>query len=218
MKLTVRPLTADLWPALVDLFGKSGASNGCWCMYWRIGPAYYERPREKNKTDFRRLVKRGPPPGLLAFDGDRAVGWCLLVPRDALPYLNRSRMLARVDNRPVWSIPCFYVRRGYRRRGVTAVLIAAALKAAKRGGAPALEAYPIDKSVPKSTMNHYVGIASTFERAGFRTVERRKPHRPILRYDLNRAGLSDGRESKGDPHRSAKRRKASQNRSAHSPK
>ena len=37
MKLIIRPLTPDLWPALEDLFGKGGASNGCWCMYWRLG-------------------------------------------------------------------------------------------------------------------------------------------------------------------------------------
>ena len=40
MKLTIGPLTPDLWPALEDLFGKTGACNGCWCIYWRIGSAY----------------------------------------------------------------------------------------------------------------------------------------------------------------------------------
>ena len=81
MKLSVRPVTPDLWPALEDLFGAHGASNGCWCMYWRIGSAYSKRPRDKNKADFKRVVKRGPPPGLVAFDGDRAVGWCQITPR-----------------------------------------------------------------------------------------------------------------------------------------
>ena len=88
MKLTVRPLTPELWPALEDLFGKAGASNGCWCLYWRLGAAYHKRPRVENKAAFRRLVKRGPPPGLLAFDGDRAVGWCQLTPRAALDALS----------------------------------------------------------------------------------------------------------------------------------
>jgi len=35
MKLTFRPLTPDLWPALEDRFGKDGACSGCWCMYGR---------------------------------------------------------------------------------------------------------------------------------------------------------------------------------------
>ena len=86
---------------LEDLFGNSGACNGCWCMYWRLGPAYHERPRAKNKAALRGLVKRGPPPGLLAFDGDVPVGWCLLTPRDRLAWLNRTRRLAPVDDVPV---------------------------------------------------------------------------------------------------------------------
>jgi hypothetical protein len=80
MKLKIRPLTPSLWPALEALFGKGGARNGCWCMYWRIGPEYHKRPRENNKGAFYGIVKQGPPPGLLAFDGERPVG---LVSTDA---------------------------------------------------------------------------------------------------------------------------------------
>ena len=144
MKLAMRPLTPDLWPAFTDLFGKNGACNGCWCMYWRIGSAYRHRPRKHNKAAFRQVVKRGPPPGLLAFDGDVPVGWCQLTPRDALPRLDREWRLERVDDAAVWSLSCFYVRKGYRKRGVATALIAAALQAAKRGNAPALDAYPLD--------------------------------------------------------------------------
>ncbi len=61
MKLAIRPLTPDLWPALEDLFGTAGASNGCWCMYGRIGAAYRKRPREERKKDFRKVVEVGPP-------------------------------------------------------------------------------------------------------------------------------------------------------------
>ena len=128
---------------------------------------------------------QGPPPGLLAFDGDVAVGWCQLTPRAALPWLDRARLVRRVDDAPVWSLSCFYIRRGYRRRGVTSVLIAAALKAAKRAKAPALEAYPVDTAAPQSTSNLFTGTAATFARAGFKTVARRAPHRPIMRHDLN---------------------------------
>lgn len=81
MKWTIRPLTPDLWPALEELFGKNGACNGCWCMYWRIGARYRKRLRNANKVAFRNIVKSGPPPGLLVFDGDIAVGWCQLTPR-----------------------------------------------------------------------------------------------------------------------------------------
>ena len=184
MNLTILPLTPSLWPALEALFGKSGASNGCWCMYWRIGPEYHKRLREKNKNAFRRIVKQGPPPGLLAFDGERPVGWCQLTPRQALSWLNRKRTLEPVDDMPVWSISCFYIRRGYRRKGVMSALIREALKSAKRGNAPAVEAYPIDTRRPGSTSNAFTGIASTFGRLGFKPVSLREPSRPVMRHDL----------------------------------
>ena len=182
MKLTTRPLTPDLWPAFEDLFGENGAVRGCWCMYWRIGAAYRKRPRARNKAAFREVVKRGPPPGLLAFDGDVAVGWCQLTPRDTLPWLDRAWRLKRVDDVPVWSLSCFYVRKGYRKQGVTSALIAAALTAARRARAPALEAYPLDADLTPSASG--TGYASTFARAGFKTVARRVPPRPIMRHDL----------------------------------
>jgi hypothetical protein len=147
MELTICPLTPDLWPALEDLFGSNGACNGCWCMYGRIGSAYRKRPREQNKAAFREIVKRGPPPGLLAFDGEVAVGWCQLTPRDAVPWLDRTWRLRRVDDVP-----------------------------------PALEAHPFDADVSPSASG--TGYASTFARAGFKTVARRAPARPIMRHDL----------------------------------
>lgn len=182
MKLVVRPLTLDLWPSLEDLFDTKGPCSRCWCMYGRIGAAYRKRPAEKNKAAFQEIVRRGPPPGLLAFDGDLPVGWCQLTPRDAVPALDRFGRLARVDDVPVWSLSCLYVRIGYRRRGVTAALIAAAVKAAKRAKAPALEAYPLDATVSPSASGS--GFASTFARAGFKVVARRNPARPIMRHDL----------------------------------
>jgi GNAT superfamily N-acetyltransferase len=188
MALTVRSLTPELWPALEDLFGSAGASNGCWCMYWRIGAAYRERPRGRNKAALRALARRGPPPGLLAFDGDLAVGWCQLTPRTDLPWLESSRRTARVDDVPVWSLSCFYVRRSHRRRGVSSALIAAALRAAREGNAPALEAYPVDTAAPNSTSNLFTGTASSFRRAGFKTVARRSAARPVMRHDLKRLG------------------------------
>ena len=180
MKLEIRPLTPELWPAFEDLFNNRGACGRCWCMYWRLGGVYRKRSPEVNKAAFREIVARGPPPGLLALDGKMAVGWCQLTPRDNLPWLDREWRLRRVDETPVWSLSCFYVRVGYRKQGVTAALVNAALKAAKRAKALAVEAYPLDASRTSSTS--FTGYASTFERAGFKIVARRVPARPIMRH------------------------------------
>ena len=152
-------------------------------MYWRIGIIFRRRPGEANKADFHELVKKGPPPGILAFKDDLAVGWCQLTPRDALPWLNRTWRLSRVDEAPVWSLSCFYVRKGYRRKGVASALIYGALDYAKAAGAPALEAYPLDSDLTPSASS--TGYVSTFKRAGFKVVARRVPPRPIMRFDFN---------------------------------
>ncbi len=180
--LKVRPLTPELWPALEDLFGPKGACNNCWCMYWRIGSAYRKQPPGKNKAVLHQIVKTGPPPGLIAFDGDKPVGWCQLTLREALPWLDRTSRLKRVDDLPVWSLSCLYIRIGYRRKGVATALIAAAIEAAKRAKAPALEAYPLDADKTPSASG--TGYATTFARAGFKTVACYTPPRPIMRHDL----------------------------------
>lgn len=182
LNLTVHPLTPDRLPALDDLFGASGPVGRCWCMFWRIGNDYRQRPSAANRADFFKLVQHGPPPGLLAYDGDLAVGWCQLTPRADLPWLDRAWRLKRPDDVPVWSLSCFYIRKGYRQRGVTTALITAAIAAARRAGAPALEAYPLDADLTPSTS--HTGYATTFLRAGFKEVARHVPPRPIFRYDL----------------------------------
>lgn len=150
-------------------------------MYWLLGPGYHERPRVQNKCELRGLAASGRPTGLLAFDGDAAVGWSRVTPRAELPWLGHARYLAPVDDLPVWSLPCFFVRRSHRHRGVTGALIDAAVDVARRAGAPALEAYPIDTGVPGHTRNLFPGVAAVFAGRGFAEVARRREDRPIMR-------------------------------------
>lgn len=184
-KLVLRPLTPELWPLLEDLFGPNGAVNGCWCMYWRIGSAYSSRDRDKNKADFRRIVKRGPSPGLLACATDEdgkeiAVGWCQLTPRNDLTWMDQR--IDAPDDKPVWSVSCFYIRKGWRRKGVMTALIRGAVRAARTAKAPALEAYPMDAG--KSSSAAFTGYVDSFLREGFTEVARPTPARPILRHML----------------------------------
>jgi GNAT superfamily N-acetyltransferase len=187
LNLSFSPLAAGNWPALEDLFGKPGASNGCWCMYWRIGPRYRDRPREDNKRDLEQLARSGQPPGLLAFHGEVAVGWCELAPRAELDWLGNGRFFRPVDDLPVWSVPCFYVRRSHRGQGVMEALIRAAVGVAASAGAPALEGYPVDTAVPGHTRNLFLGTASAFARNGFEVVARRQPDRLVMRRGLTRS-------------------------------
>lgn len=185
---TIRPLTPALWPALEDLFGPNGAVSGCWCMYWRLGSAYAGRPRAKNKADFRKRVAGGrPAPGLLAFakteGGDKiAVGWCQVTPRRELTWMEEKSRLKHDDGLDVWSVSCFYIRRGWRRKGVMRALLNAAIETARKAGAPALEAYPLDPS--KTPSASYTGYTTSFHRAGFKTVSKPTPSRETMRLVL----------------------------------
>ena len=103
-----------------------------------------------------------------------------------MPALERGRFTKAVDDVPVLSISCFYVRIGCRKRGITAALIDAAVKAAKRAGAQAIEAYPLDADLSPSASG--TGYVSTFTRAGFKVVGYRTPPRPIMRLDSGSRG------------------------------
>jgi len=83
---------------------------------------------------------------------------------------------------PSGSISCVYVRKDYRKRGITSALIEAAISTAKAAGAPVLEAYPLDANLTPSASG--TGYASTFARAGFKIVGLHTPPRPIMRRDL----------------------------------
>jgi GNAT superfamily N-acetyltransferase len=181
----IRPLTPALWPRLEDLFGPVGACAGCWCMWWRLGGAYRRQTREETKAQFKAVVEAGPPPGVLALAGDLAVGWCQVTPREMLPHLDRARLTRRIDDAPVWSISCFFIRKGWRGKGVMTALLDAAIAHAAGQGAARLEAYPMATDGAKiSNANLYTGAATAFARAGFATVGAHAPHRPIMRLDL----------------------------------
>ncbi len=190
----VEPLTRERWPDLVELFGPHGASGGCWCMWWRLPNAEFMRGKgDGNRAALEALVQAGGVPGLLAYDGERVMGWCSLGPRDAFPRLARTRILKPIDDTPVWSVVCFYVDRGYRGRGVTYALLEAAKDHALRQGAAILEGYPIDAGARRVVPAFaHTGLASAFAKAGFVEVARRSPTRPIMRCALSGPGPGSG--------------------------
>lgn len=180
---TFRPLTLDLWKDFEKLFGPKGACAGCWCMFWLLPrKEFTQNQGAGNKRRMKRLLRSGTAPGLIAYDGKEPVGWCALAPRETYSGLERSRILARVDKRSVWSIVCFFVTKNQRRKGVTVMLLRAAVKYVKKNGGKILEGYPVDKSSPQPAAFMYTGLASAFRKAGFKEVLRRSETRPIMRY------------------------------------
>ena len=184
--LTFRPLTLDRWSDLEKLFGARGACGGCWCMSWRLHRAQYEQQKgARNKAAFKRIVANGPPPGVLAYAGAEPIGWCALAPREVHARLENSRVLARVDGQPVWSVTCFFVAKSFRRAGVSVQLLKAGVDLAAKLGARIVEGYPVEpKKNPMPDVFAWTGIASAFRKAGFKEVARRSPVRPLMRFEV----------------------------------
>lgn len=190
--LEILPLTPDRIPALGELFDEGGDPRWCWCAYFRLrGRDWTNSTSGDNRALLAGLAESDPAPGLVAFLDGRAVGWVSLGPRADYERLAYSRVLAPVDDRPVWSIVCLVVSRRVRGRGIAGALLDAAIGHARAHGARTLEAYPVDVSggrIPAA--NAYHGTLSMFSRAGFAVVARRRgtstgPEQPIVRLELD---------------------------------
>jgi len=187
-KLRVEPATADRWKDVEKLFGTNGACGGCWCQFFkRSAREFAEGSGDPNKRAMKRSVERGEVPGLLAYDGDLVVGWCALEPRESFTRLARSRLLKSVElPDKCWSVPCFFVARTHRRRGVTRALLEAAAARARAQGAAFIEGYPVAPSKDLAPPFAYVGVASAFEKAGFEEIAAPSPARRVMRRALKR--------------------------------
>jgi GNAT superfamily N-acetyltransferase len=187
--LECHPLTAGRWADLERLFGERGACGGCWCMVWRLPRKQWEAQKGAgNREALRALVEGGETPGLLGYQGGRPVGWCAVAPRPSYPALGRSRVLAPVDDEPVWSVSCLFVDKGHRRKGVSVRLLRAAVEFVRGRGGRVVEGYPVEpaqESAPAAFV--WTGLASAFLAAGFVEVARRSPTRPIMRRVLGPA-------------------------------
>jgi GNAT superfamily N-acetyltransferase len=175
--MEILPATADLWDALADLFARRGGPDTpfCWCIFWRVrSKDFSEATPAGNRERLRELVESGPPPGLLAIEDGRAVGWVGLAPRAEYRRLEHSRVIPRPDGPAPWVVSCFVVSRDARGRGIASALLAAAVDHARSAGAAALEGYPVDPAAAEGgrvrDTGAYVGTRSMFERAGFRIV------------------------------------------------
>lgn len=155
--------------------------------YRQSGRGAGSEQRDANRAALRAIVDSGGVPGLIGYDDGSPVGWISLSPREQYEKLRRSPVMKPVDDRPVWSIICFFVDKRARGRGVTSGLLDAAIRWAGERGATVLEAYPVDKPGRSNTDFMFFGTKSLYDRAGFEEVARRKPTRPVVRKELGRS-------------------------------
>ena len=153
-------------------------------MWWRLTRSEFMQQRgEGNKKALKNIVVSGEIPGILVYVEGQPVGWCAVAPRRAFPKLERSRILKRVDEKPVWSVVCFFIAKEFRRKGISVRLLKAAVDYVRKKGGRIVEGYPVE---PKKEWTPdpfaYTGLASAFRKVEFVEVARRSETRPIFRY------------------------------------
>jgi GNAT superfamily N-acetyltransferase len=182
--LTILAITPSDWPVIETLFGSNGACGGCWCMWWRVergGKLWEESKGEKNCASLRSLVEAGAVHAVIAYSGTQPVGWCSFGPRETFPRLETVRALKTDWNAGTWSIVCFFIRAGWRGRGVGTALLKAATARALELGAREIESYPV---VPKKermpSAFAWTGVPAMFEACGYECVSAPDAPRPIM--------------------------------------
>ncbi|MBS1634336.1 MAG: GNAT family N-acetyltransferase [Bacteroidetes bacterium] len=183
--LYFEPLTKANWNQFVALFGSNGACGNCWCMYYRLSKTDFTegKSNDGNKQSMKELVWSGKPTGLLGFYEGEAIAWLALAPRTDFAKLAKSRVHKPIDDEPVWSAPCFFIAKAFRRQGISVALLKAAVAYAKKQKIRAIEAYPtIPTKEPLPDSFAWIGLYKSFERAGFEIVDRSSKHRPMVRY------------------------------------
>jgi GNAT superfamily N-acetyltransferase len=196
MDIAVRPATLERFDDVAAILGpRRENAKACWCLYYRLSSSTFNAIQGPERPAYvRRLCSREPAPGMVAYIADQPVGWCALGPRSDMGRLERSRTIPRVDERPAWSVVCFVVRAGHRRRGVARALLDGAIAYATECHAELLEGYPVETGGERiSAAFAYVGTTRMFEAAGFERVQMtasRTARRPRW---LMRRELPDGR-------------------------
>jgi hypothetical protein len=183
----IHPLTPERWDDFERLFGPQGAYSGCWCMYWRVARSRFTaQAGEGNRRAMAQIVAAGEVPGILAYHAGEPVAWCSVAPRESFASLERSRVLKRLDDAPVWSIVCFFLGKEQRRRDRVVDLIRGAVEYARSRGARIVEAYP---TAPRgrrlAAVSSYQGVPSAFARAGFVECARPSEAKVIMRRYLD---------------------------------
>jgi GNAT superfamily N-acetyltransferase len=113
-----------------------------------------------------------------------------VAPREQYQALDYSRKIKRIDDKPVWTVMCFYVNKAYRFQGLMEALVHSAVDYARQNGAMIIEGYPIDLQTPQLSGHNltgdsgFMGIASIFRRAGFVEVGRVSETQLIMRYTV----------------------------------
>jgi GNAT superfamily N-acetyltransferase len=195
--LTIVPANHATWADLTAIFSASD-SGRCNCQRFKTRGWFWDQATdEQRRAQLRDQANCDDPDaasttGLVAYLTGVPVGWVAVELRTeyprllGLPTVWRGRPGEDKQDDSVWSVTCFVVRRGYRRRGLTYALAAATVGYAKENGARALEGYAMRTQPGKEITwgELHVGAVQVFADAGFTEVSSPSVRRAVMRIDF----------------------------------
>ena len=185
-QIKLEPLTKTNWKAFEELMGEKGGCGHCWCMLFRLPYKEFQSNNpDGNKKLMKGIVSSSKPTGLIATYENEAIGWMALAPREDYIKIENARSLKRIDDKPVWSITCLFIKKEFRRMGVSQIMIKGAIEYAQKNNIRILEAYPVipyDEKVPPPFL--WVGVLSTFTRNGFKIVRQNGKSKAMVRKEV----------------------------------
>lgn len=186
MELQFEFLNENNWSQFEALFGEKGACAGCWCMLYRLTNKEWQSGKKngENKIKMQHLVFENKMTGVLAFHKNEAIAWAAFSPREDFQKLDRSRIHKKIDDTQVWSIPCVFIKKEFRKMGISTLLLKGIIDLAKKNNIRHIEAYPIKSHVQIADAFAWNGVVSSFEKAGFTIVSERSNNHPMMRIKI----------------------------------
>ena len=172
MAFATHPLTPARFDDFAGVVNPNRRATHCWCLSHRVPASTIEELGDGSReATMRALCARRVRPGVVGYADGVPVGWCSISPRSAIPRLEDSQLIRPVDDLDVWSIICVVIRSGHRKQGHTTRLLEGAVAYAKKRGAPAVEAYPVDAKDERIDLTMaFIGTRAMFEKVGFEVV------------------------------------------------
>jgi len=164
-EVTSQQLSIRTWPDFERLFASNGGVwGGCWCMFYHKPGSFDSKAYARNKEAKRILTLKGRAHGTIVYCGKDPVGWCQFGPQEELARIDRKRGYKPTSDRP-WRITCLFIAPGHRRAGLATFAVRESIRAIKKAGAEAIEAYPVEGE--RSATLLWSGTPHLYEEAGF---------------------------------------------------
>lgn len=177
MTFDFKPINTANWSDFEALMESKGAPHNCWCTAWiDVEKKNKKAEKPEKKASMRKRIASGIPVGLLAYSKDEAIGWCAVAPRETYRPLGGDETKAQV-----WSVVCFFIKRDFRRQGLSNLMLREAIIYATGQGAKYLEGYPVAKGSPSY---RFMGFKPTFEKADFKYIKNAGTRRHVMLREL----------------------------------